>query len=327
MNYIQQAYKGDIGFWKYLIIPFLFLGFMTLNLIAVFMFDLDQNKLIKDSIEEYGENLFLIESLITFVFFLGVLFLWVKLVHKQSITSLTTSRDKIDWKRFWFAFAIWGSVTVLFVLIAYLIAPENLKWNFHPNKFLGLLLIGILLIPIQTSFEEYFFRGYLMQGLGAKLKSRWIPLIITSVIFGLLHIANPEVEKMGYLIMVYYIGTGFFLGIMTLMDEGLELALGFHAANNLITALLVTSNWTAFQTNSIFKDFSEPDLLTSVFLPVFGIFPIILFIFSKKYNWNNWSEKLAGRVEKPALLEHPIDMIGKENTPPNTTNDNTDIRL
>jgi hypothetical protein len=32
---------------------------------------------------------------------------------------------------------------------------------------------------------------------------------------------------------VYYIGTGLFLGILTLMDE-MELALGFHAANNLV---------------------------------------------------------------------------------------------
>jgi hypothetical protein len=32
---------------------------------------------------------------------------------------------------------------------------------------------------------------------------------------------------------VYYIGTGLFLGILTLMDEGMELALGFHA-NNLV---------------------------------------------------------------------------------------------
>jgi hypothetical protein len=36
------------------------------------------------------------------------------------------------------------------------------------------------------------------------------------------------------------------------MDEGMELALGFHA-NNTIVALLLTSDWTAFQTNSIFK--------------------------------------------------------------------------
>jgi hypothetical protein len=99
--------------------------------------------------------------------------------------------------------------------------------------------------------------------------------------------------------MVYYIGTGFFLGIMTLMDDGLELALGFHAANNLITALLVTANWTAFQTNSILKDTSEPAAGLDVLVPVFIVFPILLFIFSKVYKWKNWKEKLTGKVVDP----------------------------
>jgi membrane protease YdiL (CAAX protease family) len=67
-----------------------------------------------------------------------------------------------------------------------------------------------------------------------------------------MHIFNPEVSKIGYIILVYYIGTGLLLGIVTLMDEGMELALGFHAANNLVGALLISSDWSAFQTNSIF---------------------------------------------------------------------------
>jgi hypothetical protein len=88
---------------------------------------------------------------------------------------------------------------------------------------------------------------------------------------------------------------------MTLMDDGLELALGFHLANNLFTALLVTADWTAFQTHSIFKDVSEPTEagFIDVFLPVFVIFPLVLFVFAKKYKWTNWKEKLFGRVEKP----------------------------
>ena len=135
-----------------------------------------------------------------------------------------------------------------------------------------------------------------MQGIGLATNSRLIPLIITSVLFGLMHIANPEVGKIGYIIMIYYIGTGFFLGIMTLMDEGLELALGFHAANNLVGALLLTADWTAFQTNSILKDLSEPSAGFDVLTPVFVIFPILLLIFSKVYGWNNWREKLTGKL-------------------------------
>ena len=97
--------------------------------------------------------------------------------------------------------------------------------------------------------------------------------------------------------MFVYLGTGLFLGVITLMDDGMELALGFHAANNLIGALLVTSNWTAFQTNSILKDVSEPTLGFDVILPVVLIYPILLLIFGRKYKWNNWKEKLTGNIK------------------------------
>mgnify|MGYP000483466817 FL=1 len=87
------------------------------------------------------------------------------------------------------------------------------------------------------------------------------------------------------------------LGIMTLMDEGLELALGFHAANNLVASILVTADWTAFQTNSLLKDTSDPSVAGfEVFIPVFIIYPLVLYVFSKKYNWVNWREKLFGKL-------------------------------
>ena len=111
-----------------------------------------------------------------------------------------------------------------------------------------------------------------------------------------MHIANPEVTKMGNIILLYYIGTGFFLGIITLMDEGLELALGFHLANNLITALMVTANWTAFQTHSVLKDVSDPSIGFEILMPVFVVFPLLLLLFSYKYGWSNWKEKLTGKV-------------------------------
>ena len=136
-----------------------------------------------------------------------------------------------------------------------------------------------------------------MQGFAILAKNKWFPLLMTSLIFGTMHIANPEVTKMGYIVLVYYIGTGLFLGIITLMDEGMELALGFHAANNLVTALLVTSDWSAFQTNSVFKDVSSPSAGIEIVTPIFIIFPILLFIFSKKYNWTNWKEKLTGTIQ------------------------------
>ena len=71
------------------------------------------------------------------------------------------------------------------------------------------------------------------------------------------------------------------------------MALGFHAANNLITVLLVTSNWTAFQTESILIDISNPSLGVELFLSLFLFYPLFLFIMSKKYSWKNWKIKLT----------------------------------
>src|SRR5690606_22501132 len=98
---------------------------------------------------------------------------------------------------------------------------------------------------------EYFFRGYFMQFLAYLSKNRGLALIVSSVVFGLMHMGNPEVFEIGLSIMIFYIGCGLFLGIMTLMDDGLELALGFHAANNIFGSLIITSKSAVFQIDAL----------------------------------------------------------------------------
>ncbi|WP_350286038.1 CPBP family intramembrane glutamic endopeptidase [uncultured Croceitalea sp.] len=294
--YIEQGYKGDIGLWKFFVIPIGFIAFMAFNYYLTINSPINVEDAMAQMIDKLGPNLVLIILLAPLAAGLFVVLGWTFLVHRQSITSLTTSRKKIDWKRVLFAFGLWGGITAIFTLVDVYTSPDDYVLNFDLSKFLVLAVIAILLIPLQTSFEEYLFRAHMMQGIGLLAKNRWAPLVVTSVLFGLMHIANPEVEKLGYGIMVYYIGTGFFLGILTLMDEGLELALGFHAANNLITALLVTADWTAFQTDSVYKDVSMPALGYDVLIPVFVVFPILLFIFSKKYKWTDWNNRLFGKV-------------------------------
>lgn len=305
--YIEQIDNKNFNWFLYLPIPVFFMGLMIVNFITTA--DVDVNQIMEEMINRLGTN-------ITFAILVSplsiaclVLLFWVKFIHNQSILSLTTSRKKVDWNRVFFSFSLWGGFTLVSTLVIYFLAPENFILNFDTSKFLVFLVLALLLIPLQTSFEEYLFRGYLMQGIGVVTKSRLVPLIVTSVLFGVMHIANPEVGKLGMIIMIYYIGTGFFLGIITLMDEGLELALGFHAANNLIGALLVTADWTAFQTDSIFKDISEPSAGFDVLFPVLVIFPILLIIFGRKYKWTNWKEKLTGSLQPIAPVSEHINTL------------------
>ncbi|UAB80235.1 CPBP family intramembrane metalloprotease [Marixanthomonas sp. SCSIO 43207] len=247
-------------------------------------------------------NLTLFLMLLSFVIGLVAVVLIVKYLHNQPLKAVTTSRKKVDWGRIWFSFLLVAIPTILLTVVDYYSNPDDYIVQFEAVPFIILAIIAILMIPLQTSFEEYLFRGYLMQGIGVIAKNRWLPLIITSVVFGGLHFFNPEVDKLGNIIMIYYIGTGFFLGIITLMDEGMELALGFHAGNNLIAALLVTADWTVFQTNSILKDISNPSAGFDILIPVLVMYPILIGIMAWKYKWTNWREKLFGNITPPPKL-------------------------
>lgn len=317
--FIEQGIKPENKFWKYLvgsvvIIAASFIGQLPL-LIAIAMKAMSSGEPMpatNDEVLGYLElnlNLFLI--LFSFLVALLAIILVVKNIHKQKIKEIVTSRPKVDYRRVMVSFGIWMLFSAITTVIGYYTEPESFILQFDLWKFIPLFFIAILMVPIQTSVEELVFRGYLMQGFGNLALNKWFPLLMTSIIFGGLHLANPEVTKMGNLIMIYYIGTGLFLGILTLMDEGAELALGFHAANNLGGVLLVTAEWTAFKTYSVFVDVSEPTVGVDILFPVIIIFPILLFIFSRIYKWTNWKEKLTGKVHLQAVNEITTNQTGQ----------------
>ena len=302
--FLKQGIDVKNKFWKYLlgsifIIGASFLGQLPM-LAAIVYQTLFKGKNYPSTDSElmhfFEPNLNLFFLLISFVFALAGIYFVVRFLHHQAFLSIITSRKQMDWKRVLFSFVIWSIFTIVSSVVTFYLNPADFEINFQPFPFLILVIIATLLVPIQTSVEELVFRGYLMQGFANLSRNKWFPLLMTSSIFGLMHLFNPEVSKLGNVIMVYYIGTGFLLGIITLMDDGMELALGFHAANNLIGALLVTSDWSAFQTYSILKDVSKPETGFDIILPVMVIYPILLFIFGKKYNWSNWKEKLTGNI-------------------------------
>ena len=312
MDFIQQGYKGETRWYWYLFtlfIVFIFwqvIGIIPISVMAFLKLG-DLDKFIMSANDAFASagldsNLYLFLMLFSFIMGLVGLLIGIRFIHGRLIKTVVTSRSKIDWNRVFFAFGSWFMISIIILAIGIYAEPENLIWNFKPIPFFTLVVISLLFLPLQTSFEELLFRGYFMQGLGVLAKNRWFPLLVTSVVFGLLHGANPEVDKLGNQIMIFYIGTGLLFGITTLMDEGTEIALGMHAANNIIAALFVTTDWMAFQTAALYIDTSEPSLGWDTYLPVFVLYPLMLIIFSRKYGWKNWSEKLFGKVERPNLI-------------------------
>ena len=303
--FIQNALKVKNNIWRYALGIFIIFIFTQIGsipfIIAIFnkvglegAANLDPSKMM--TILENSNLTFFYTLLTFFVGFIGFLIV-IKYLHNQSFLSITTSRKTIDYKRILTSFTAISVILVLNILFSFLISPDDYILQFNLNDFLILLLIAVIFIPIQTSLEEYVFSGYLIQGFGGMFNNKWLPLILTSFSFGFLHFYNPEIMKLGSILLVHYVATGLFLGILTLMDDGMELALGFHAGNNLLIALIVTADWTVFQTTSIFKYIGEPNVINQSLFSLSIIYPILLFYFSRKYNWTNWKDKLTGKVK------------------------------
>lgn len=297
--FIEQAYKGNNEWWRILLTTLFSTGIFIINFIMFLMLPKATIQSSYDMMKTMPKTLSLLMNLVPFVVLLALLFTLVYTLHQRNVLSLTTIRKSVDFKRIYFSFGLIVLFTLITFGISYYNDSSTIIWNFHPVKFFILLVISIVLFPFQIGFEEYLFRGYLMQQIGIIAKNRWTPLVITSVFFGLFHSANPEVAEMGFGVMAFYIGTGLLLGIMTLMDEGMELALGFHLGNNLMAALLITSDFSALQTDAVFRSSGKEnptEILNEMIISMLIVYPIFLFILAKKYNWNHWKEKLTGKV-------------------------------
>jgi len=251
--------------------------------------------------------------LLIFVIAMLTLMLCVKHIHKRPFIRLITPRKSINWQKILFGFSLWALLAIGMEAITYFTNPEVYSLQFKPVSFLVLLVLSLALLPIQTSLEELFFRGYLMPWFGRLLGNKWMALILSSVLFGLMHAFNPEVAKYGFVTMqVYYLSAGLFLGLITILDDSLELALGVHAATNFLGATLLSFEGSVLQTDTIFKASEvNPILMTVSFIIAAIIFSVIC---HKKYGWTGLTKlwEPVGKYEEhrqdiAAETQHLVD--------------------
>ena len=300
MTFLNHATLGVNSFRSYVIsLLFIFAGFVIIGQLP-FLIEFAFNKNFREfsgnsdlyiNLASLDKNKLLVYLLFPFFGALGALFIAIKYVHKRPIKSLFTTRNKFHWGRFFISFLIWGFVLSVFLTLSWIIDKE-ISWNFNPKTFVPLLLISLFLIPVQTTCEEVFFRAYLLQSLGRSWGRGWLSIVGSGILFGLMHISNPEVEVLGYSVLIYFIFSGFFLGLIAVMDDGLELTMGYHAVNNIFGALIVTNNWQAFQTDSIFIDHSKPMIGWDIVLTLVIIQPLLIWFYSKLFSWKDWNERL-----------------------------------
>lgn len=199
-------------------------------------------------------NLFLASMVFSFVVFLATAIWIIKTFHGRSWTEVINGTKRVRWSRFFVGLAVWGTLMVVSFVISYMTDPDNFEFRFEPVRFIILTIISLTMIPIQSSCEEFVFRGYLAQGVASWTGSRLWALLIPSVLFALLHSANPEVAKYGFgVMMANYFLIGLTFGLISLLDDGIELAMGAHSINNILGSILMTYEGSALRTDALFK--------------------------------------------------------------------------
>jgi membrane protease YdiL (CAAX protease family) len=219
-------------------------------------------------------------GLITLLFYLCI-----KFIHKKQFISLINIGRNINMNRIFKGAGLWGVIMTLFTLASIIYNKGSLSFHFDPVPFLYLLIISLLVFPLQASFEEIFFRGYLMQGFGLLSKRPVVPLILTTLIFGLIHFYNGSNLEMSITIVLSALILGLMLGIIVLGENGLETAMGAHIANNMFVALFLNSsdsglgNLPSLITSSSYNPYSEILLLMGM-----AVLMITILFWNKKEN-------------------------------------------
>ncbi|BDD02598.1 CPBP family intramembrane glutamic endopeptidase [Aureibacter tunicatorum] len=305
-KFLENSSQGNNKWYIYMVSFFFMLGGNVIGsiplIVAMFYFNSDMN--FESASIEGRPTLTLALMLLTFIATLGMLLIAIKYLHKKRLNDVLTGRPSFDWSRMFYGIKIWFAVMAVSSVISVIISPEDVELIFDLGKFVPLFFVVILMVPIQAATEEVIFRAYYMQGMTMISRNRWLPLLVTSIIFGLLHIGNPEVEEFGVAIMMpQYISMGLFFGIMTLMDDGSELAIGMHAINNVFLALFFTHDSSALKTDAVFRIKEVNPEYEMIFMLI--QFTIVLFILSRKYKWKDWSRLYAKVImpKEPEAIE------------------------
>ncbi|MDR1594974.1 MAG: CPBP family intramembrane metalloprotease [Prevotellaceae bacterium] len=307
MQYLENILGKDNSFWKYIvvilvtIIAISLIGgmFTGIALVVALLsrggdFSPETFSNIKNLYDlGLSENFILVVNLIPFVVGLIALWLLVTGMHKRTFAETVNGTENIRWGRVFTGFAFWFLLMLVFLSINCISDPDNFVVQFDSSKFIPLLIIALLFIPLQTTFEEYMFRGYLAQGIATWTKNRWLVILIPGILFGLLHYTNTEVAEHGFWVtMPQYIIFGLFFGLIAVLDDGIELPVGMHAANNIFVCLFVTNDASSLRTPAILRQLEVSPQTETVSLLIAAALTVTYFYYRYKWNFNILNEKV-----------------------------------
>lgn len=279
ITFLDNASEGSNSWWKYVLTVIMSLVggslvagiILGILLVVLSIFSSGGIANIYDFITSALSSPFSLVIMVGISYTLSYLFFYIclRFIHHKHLLKVINTVSGVRWKLLFKGLILWALILFIFSLPDLIINPGSYQITYNSGNFLILLVICLLVFPLQASFEEILFRGYLMQGFSLISKKPWIPLLITSVLFGIVHFFNGTSLTSDLSIVASTFVVGMMLGVLALADNGIESAMGVHIANNLYVALFFNSTDSGLQ--------GLPSVVTSQAAePFSGLFFIIL---------------------------------------------------
>jgi membrane protease YdiL (CAAX protease family) len=162
------------------------------------------------------------------------------LVHRIRPRYLSSVAGGIRWR--WLArcalvvLPLW----LIYLALGLLVAPAASP---RPEQWLPLLIIVLIMTPFQAAGEEYLFRGWLMQNIGAYFSRPILGLVVSvtvsTVAFAAAH-GSPDPWIFGSIGCLAVAS-----GVAAYRTGGLEAGIAMHAVNNVLAfgAVLMFGGW------------------------------------------------------------------------------------
>lgn len=309
-QFLNNVNEGKNNWWRYVLTIILTWGISSIvasiPLVIMFVvYSLSTGQFSFDYLFyimiNYESNPVLLFTAIFISFTMSLLFfiLSMKYIHNRNMMSVVNSSkeekgkklstlkklsNRIRWNKILKGGLLWLAFLIVIEIINYVFSPNSFIFNFNLEKLFLMIILFIIAIPIQITFEELFFRGYLNQGLSLKFKNPVIVILISSVIFSLGHIFNGGNEL---IFMLQNVSITFLVGMIfsvaTLVDNGIEFAIGAHLTNNFFSFIIHSSEGSLGTSTTIITTISgDPWIELIQTIIAFFIFSLILFLWKKK---------------------------------------------
>jgi len=187
-----------------------------------------------DSNDPTPTSLAYIDLVLTTLIPVAILLSWV--LHRVKPKWLLSVTGRVRW-RWLLACAGAAVVALIATVIVGAVMPQqcdDTTGQAHlTHTAVAYLVVILVLTPFQASGEEFMFRGYLTQCLGAVSRRVWVPVLLTGVVFGLFHGLGQPLP-----VFLSRFAFGLVAGYLVIRTGGLEAGVAMHTLNNWLSLAL-----------------------------------------------------------------------------------------